>query len=194
MRNVMHLIAVVAFISFMGGCAGSKIASSSVDTSDISPHDDALNAHDAEIYADNGLTQTAGLTGKKAITEHSRLLQFDPTNVAAYIGQGNACSALGLQHLAVSDFTQAISIDPNASDAYLGLARAYYDQEQYDPAIAQYTNVLTIAPENHEAFAGRALAYQKQGRSEEFRRPHDMIIVMLRNQLDAMQRKGRNRA
>jgi len=98
---------------------------------------------------------------EKAIAAHTKFLEKNPDNSAAYNDRGNVYYRAGLYQQAVEDYSKAIEVDPNNAAAFNNRGNAYDQLGQSDKAIVDLTKAIEIDANYKEAYYNRATIFQK---------------------------------
>ncbi len=88
----------------------------------------------------------------KAIQEFQRVLQVEPTNIAAFSGLGSAQERLKQTDQAEETYRRAISVRPNYWAPYNWLAIIYFQNGQTEKAAEMFRKVTELAPGNQAGF------------------------------------------
>lgn len=95
------------------------------------------------------------------ITNQTKILQSDPSNVSALIERGNAFREKGDYAEALVDYNKAIQTSPDSARAYLGRGINYLALNQYENALTDFNKTIALNPEQNEAYARRGEARVK---------------------------------
>jgi tetratricopeptide (TPR) repeat protein len=99
-----------------------------------------------------------------AITEYSKVLEFDPDLYLVYLNRGKLFWRKGEQDKAKEDFSRAIKLEPNVAITYLFRGDIFYDEGDLSSAREDYRKALELAPANEQAIK-RLEKLQKKGES-----------------------------
>lgn len=122
-----------------------------------------------------------------ALTAFERAINYDPNNVLAYIGQGQALNQLASQEdifgadkykKAAIAFTRAISLNHTNVSAYIGKGKALLgiaactshfgpNDKDKEEMLAAFAQAIRLEPNNEEAYIARGDAFMFFNRSEE---------------------------
>lgn len=97
---------------------------------------------------DNGMKLLGEKKFKEALADFNKALQADPTFAEAYIGKGDALTAIEDFQSAVIAFSRAIEIDQNSIAAHNGRGEALLKLMQIDGASADFARALELDPSN----------------------------------------------
>jgi tetratricopeptide (TPR) repeat protein len=92
---------------------------------------------------------------ERALDLYGRVVDVDPSNVAALTGRGLCYFDLGRYPPAEASFQAALGIAPDEPDALLGLAETYRWQGKTEDAIRYYEKYLAKHPGGEEAGVAR---------------------------------------
>ena len=154
---------------------------------------DGIEVHLAAgaVYRESGLPE-------KAVTEYSRVLQFEPGNVDAMRRLAGAYSDMQLPDQAVLTWQQAITQLPQYYQPYLELGQFYYYHAQYKDAAQQFLKVTQLAPSLAMGHQDLGAVYNDLGRfddaEQEFRkalslREHSDTLIGLGAIMDYLKRR-----
>ena len=113
-----------------------------------------------------------------AVSDFTRALAFDPTNIAAIEGRAKAYAILGQQDLAAADWSRLIAIKPADDLAYSGRADAKLAAGSSDDALADYTKAIELNANNRDAFLGRANVYDKLNQRDKVLNEFALILAI----------------
>lgn len=94
------------------------------------------------------------------IDRWTKVLEKDPTNVAALIGRGTAFHDAQKPVLARKDLNKAIELAPSSAEAYRARGELEVTLGRYEQAIEDLTKSILFDPTSGKAYYIRGLAYQ----------------------------------
>jgi len=141
-------------------------------------HDQLGLAYIALGDAAPGMAQKGKWYGK-ALTEHKRAVQLEPTSAESYYNLANACARLGPGRAqeAISAYQTAIRLLPNQPNAYVNLGVTLMQVGQIAEAVDQFDHAIEMDPTLTLARYHRASAWIQLGKV-------DAAIIELRSLLD----------
>ncbi len=103
-----------------------------------------------------------------AVSDFSRAIELDASNVSALKGRARAHEILKQYDKAIEDWSSLVAHNPEDPDFLRERGYAHHLAGQYELAVADFTHVLTaIDDKNLDSLVGRAQAFEKLGRFEE---------------------------
>ena len=99
-----------------------------------------------------------------AISEYTKVLEFDPDLYLVYLNRGKLFWRKGEQERAKEDFSRAIKLEPNVAITYVCRGDIFFDQGDLSSAREDYRKALELAPANEEVIK-RMEKLQKKGKS-----------------------------
>ncbi|MCW3464775.1 tetratricopeptide repeat protein [Chitinophaga nivalis] len=111
------------------------------------------------IIASRGLARVMSRDFSGAYKDYKMVLDFDSTNVMAWVAMGSILRNLGRSNEATAYYEKAVNLAPNEIVAVGDLGFHYMSMKDYQKAIRQYTRVLEIDPDN-------AIAYNNLGHAK----------------------------
>lgn len=94
-----------------------------------------------------------------AVSDFSRAIKLDETNISALTGRARAHEQLQQYSEATADWTRLVKLNPGNPEFYRQRANSYHLQGKYELAVADFTRVLELDEQSLEGHVGRALAY-----------------------------------
>jgi len=125
-------------------------------------HSDPTNA---EAYYNLGTVFEQQNNVDRAVTLYRKVVEFQPTGVAAsdaYVRIGNLLRAQKLYEEAGQEFQNAIQSNPTNPGAYYDLATVYEQQGNAKMALRNYIQATDLAPKYRDAYVGRGRIYAKR--------------------------------
>lgn len=95
----------------------------------------------------------------KAIADHNKAIELDPTFAKAYNNRGLDYVNKKDNDRAIVDYSRAIELDPNYVLAYFNRGATYRIKGEYDRAIADYSKVIVLDPTFAQGYLARGNAY-----------------------------------
>lgn len=99
-----------------------------------------------------------------AIDAYTKSLNFNPSNVAAYVYRGSAFGSIQNYPNAEADYIQATRLDSQNINARIGLGLVYYYVHDYNSAISSLNYALQIDSKNGQAYYLRSLCFRNLNR------------------------------
>ncbi|MDA3884544.1 MAG: tetratricopeptide repeat protein [Candidatus Delongbacteria bacterium] len=96
-----------------------------------------------------------------AIEYYSKVIEYDPDCVDAYISIGNAYQALNRFDKAISSYNKAIKLNPNYAEVYYNRGNTYNSLKEFDKAISSYNKAIKLVPNYTDAYNNRGGAHYK---------------------------------
>jgi tetratricopeptide (TPR) repeat protein len=103
----------------------------------------------------------------EAIAAHTKAIESNPKDVAAYLNRGVVFAEQKKYEEAISDYTKAIELLPTAPMLYFQRGWALCEVKQFDRSIADYTKTVELAPRDFTAYHNRGIAFYGLKRFEE---------------------------
>jgi tetratricopeptide (TPR) repeat protein len=86
-----------------------------------------------------------------AISEYTKVLEFDPDMYLAYFNRGKLFMRKGDMHKAREDFNRAIMLEPGVAITYIYRGDICMREGDYTSARKDYSKALEISPANQAA-------------------------------------------
>lgn len=104
-------------------------------------------------------------------------LKYDPHDIKALVGRGNAHVGAAEPDAAIADYGAALGIDAAAPDTYVLRGNAFEMKLDFDGAIADFSKSIELNPEPNNALGFRGRLYAAQGRYEDARRDLERWLI-----------------
>lgn len=114
-----------------------------------------------------GRLHAAGGFWERALAEHRRAAQLDPSSADPYIQMAYALAYLGRIPEAGASFLRAVTLQPNSYRSRYGLALYYYDLRMLEDAEREWDKAAQLTPTQWNAKLNIALIRIESGRSNE---------------------------
>lgn len=125
-----------------------------------------VDEYKSSLYCNSGLEKYNRNDYQGAIRDYTMAIDFNPINIEAYIGRGEAFSDLGDNPEAIKDYNQAIKINPNCLQAYINRGLASSGLGDYGKAIEDYNRAIKINPNDECAYFNKGVAFYNLGQKE----------------------------
>lgn len=99
-----------------------------------------------------------------AITEYTKVLEFDPDLYLVYLNRGKLFLRKGEQEKAKEDFSRAIKLEPNVAITYICRGDIFLNEGDISSAREDYRKALEITPANEDVIK-RLEKLQKKGKT-----------------------------
>lgn len=94
-----------------------------------------------------------------AVSDFSRAIALDATNISAIRGRAQAYAAMGKYNLSVADWTSIIALNPQDEAYFRERGATNLAAGNHEAALADYAKALEIKPKNAAAYVGRAAVH-----------------------------------
>ncbi len=121
----------------------------------------------SQLYLQAGKLNLRNQNYRPAISNFSRVLDFDPTNHSAAFFQGNALVHLGRYEEAIVSYDRVLQFKPDFHYAWYIRGLVLTLLGRYEEAISSYDRALQCKPDDHAAWYSRGNALLHLGRHEE---------------------------
>lgn len=105
----------------------------------------------------------------KAIADHTKAIELDPTKRIFYIRRGGAYEAKKLYNEALADFEKSLQLsetDRQKSVALESQATILYEQNELDSALTKINEAINLDSSDYWNFKTRAKIYRKSGKND----------------------------
>ncbi|MFI5458071.1 MAG: tetratricopeptide repeat protein [Isosphaerales bacterium] len=115
---------------------------------------DYAHVHDCRGIACRKLKQW-----DKALADHSKAIELDPTFALTWFNRGWAYAGLKQWDKALADHSKAIELDPKLAHAWTHRGVVYNELGQWDKALADHSRAIELDPKFASAWNNRGWAY-----------------------------------
>jgi tetratricopeptide (TPR) repeat protein len=101
-----------------------------------------------------------------AISDFTRAIALDATNISALRGRAQAYSAIKKNDLSLADWSAIIALRPEVEEYYRARAAVHLAAGHHEHALSDYAKALELDAGNVAAFVGRASVHDAMGHRE----------------------------
>ncbi|MDT8383272.1 MAG: tetratricopeptide repeat protein [Gammaproteobacteria bacterium] len=166
----LQICVLVALLTMVGGCSGKE---------------ERITKH-----LERAQTYYAGSDYEKARVEFKNVLQMDPKNIDAIIGQAKVYEALEKWRESAGLFQRVIDIDKTRTDAKENLARIYFLAGGYEKALELIEDVLVSDPDSTVALTVKGALFAQKGDVAGAMKLADMALSATPDHVDAIMLKS----
>ncbi len=134
--------------------------------SDLKIPDEKSTAKTKEYFKQGDSLLQAG-DFKKAVTEFSKALEFNPQYADAYLGRGDAYAGMEKAEEAIKDYSRYLELRPKDTFGYLKRASAYSFGGNCQKAIEDYDKVIKEFPKEANLYFSRGTCYELLNKKEQ---------------------------